>query len=94
MLWRELRNRQLSHWKFRRQHAIDRFIVDFVTLDGKFIIEVDGATHSTDAELKRDTERTRILESLRFHVFRVTNEEVRTNIDGVLDTILNELSTR
>ena len=93
-LWRMLRNRQLSRWKFRRQHPIDRFIVDFVTLDGKLVVEVDGATHSTDAELKRDAERTQILESLGFHIIRVSNDDVYTNIEGVLETILNELPTR
>jgi very-short-patch-repair endonuclease len=94
VLWRMLRNRQLSRWKFRRQHPIDRFIVDFVTLDGKLVIEVDGATHSTDAEMKRDNERTRILETLGFHVVRVSNDDLRTNLAGVLDTILNELEGR
>jgi very-short-patch-repair endonuclease len=63
-LWRPLRNRRLAHWKFRRQHPIDRYIVDFVTLDGKLVVEVDGATHGSAAELARDAQRTRILESL------------------------------
>ncbi len=92
-LWRKLRGRQLARWKFRRQHPIDRFIVDFVTLDGKLIVEVDGATHSTPLEIGRDKERTRILESLGFHIVRVTNEDVFTNLDGVLDTILHELGS-
>jgi len=93
LLWRELRNRQLSHWKFRRQHPIDRFIVDFVTISGKLIVEVDGATHSTLSEIRRDAERTAILESLGFHVVRVTNDDVYRNLDGVLETILHELGT-
>ena len=70
-LWRVLRNRQLARWKFRRQHPIDRYVVDFITLDGKLIVEVDGATHSTRNELARDAERTRILEALGFHIVRV-----------------------
>jgi very-short-patch-repair endonuclease len=45
-LWQALRNRRLARWKFRRQHSIDRYVVDFVTLDGKLIVEVDGATRS------------------------------------------------
>ncbi len=93
LLWRKLRGRQLGRWKFRRQHPIDRFFVDFVTLDGKLIIEVDGATHSEPHEVRRDAERTRILESLGFHVVRVTNEDVYANMDGVLDTILHELGS-
>jgi very-short-patch-repair endonuclease len=92
-LWRELRNRQLGRWKFRRQHPIDRFIVDFVSLDAKLIIEVDGGTHSTDRERARDRSRTLALEQLGFHVMRVTNAEVDRNLDGVLDSILRELGS-
>jgi very-short-patch-repair endonuclease len=91
ILWRELRNRQLARWKFRRQHPIDRYIVDFVTLDGKLIIEVDGGTHSTDEERTRDGRRTEALERLGFHVMRVTNADVYKNLEGVLETVLHEL---
>jgi very-short-patch-repair endonuclease len=79
-----LRNRRLARWKFRRQHQIDKYIVDFVTLDGKLIVEVDGATHSTEAELHSDIERTRVLESCGFHVIRVSNVDVYDNLEGVL----------
>ena len=91
-LWQALRNRRLAHWKFRRQHPIDRFVVDFVTIDGKLIIEVDGATHGSDAAAARDAERTAILESLGFHVVRVTNTDVYENLDGVLDMIDSTLN--
>ena len=83
LLWRELRNRQLARWKFRRQHPIDRFIVDFVSLDAKLIVEVDDGTHSTDKERARDQSRTRALEQLGFQVMRVTNAEVDRNLDGI-----------
>ena len=86
-LWRALRNRKLARWKFRRQHPIDRFIVDFVTLDGKLVVEVDGATHSTAAALRRDAERSRVLEALGFLVVRVSNIDVYENIGGVLEMI-------
>ena len=86
-LWRVLRNRQLARWKFRRQHPIDRYIVDFVTLEGKLIVEVDGETHSTATQLTRDRERERILSSLGFHVVRVTNVDVYENLDGVQEMI-------
>jgi very-short-patch-repair endonuclease len=91
-LWQVLRNRKLSRWKFRRQHPIDRYVVDFVTLDGKLIVEVDGLTHSTPRETDRDAERTRALESLGFLVVRVSNAYVYDNIDGVLEMI--ELTLR
>jgi very-short-patch-repair endonuclease len=86
-LWYALRNRKLARWKFRRQHSIDRFVVDFVTLEGKLVIEVDGATHATALELARDAERTRILESNGFLVLRVTNLDVYENLGGVLEAI-------
>jgi very-short-patch-repair endonuclease len=78
---------RLARWKFRRQHPIDRYIVDFVTLDGKLIVEVDGATHGSAAELARDAQRTSILESLGYAVVRVTNLDVYENMDGVLEMI-------
>ena len=93
-LWQALRNRRLARWKFRRQHPIDRYVVDFVTLDGRLIVEVDGATHGSDAEIARDAERTRVLESLGFHVIRVSNLDVFDNLTGVLEMIEGTLNLR
>jgi very-short-patch-repair endonuclease len=93
VLWRELRGRRLLRWKFRRQHQMLRYIVDFVTLDGKLVIEVDGATHSTEYEQERDLRRTVELENAGFHVLRVTNTEIYENLDGVLTAILHELGS-
>jgi very-short-patch-repair endonuclease len=56
-------------------------------LEGKLIVEVDGVTHATAAALKRDEERTRVLEPLGFLVVRVSNVDVYGNIDGVLEMI-------
>jgi very-short-patch-repair endonuclease len=86
-LWQALRNRKLARWKFRRQHPIDRYVVDFATLEGKLVVEIDGVTHSTTAALRRDEERTRVIESLGFLVVRVSNTDVYDNIDGVLEMI-------
>jgi very-short-patch-repair endonuclease len=90
-LWQALRNRRLARWKFRRQHPIDRFIVDFVTLDGKLIVEVDGVTHSTTSEIKRDQARTEVLEACGFFVVRVSNTDVYENLEGVLEMIETSL---
>jgi very-short-patch-repair endonuclease len=81
-LWQALRNRRLARWKFRRQHQIDRFIVDFVTIEGKLIVEVDGVTHDSHKAVARDSERTRILEALGFNVVRVTNTDVYGNLEA------------
>jgi very-short-patch-repair endonuclease len=77
--------------QFRRQHVVDRYTVDFVSLGAKLIVEVDGATHSTGRETARDAERTRVLESLGFHIVRVTNIDVYKNLGGVLEMIAGTL---
>ena len=90
-LWQALRNRQLARWKFRRQHPVDRYVVDFVTLDGKLIIEVDGVTHSNPIEIERDEARTKVLEACGFLVLRVSNTDVYENLEGVLELIRTSL---
>jgi len=92
-LWRALRNRRLARWKFRRQHPIDRYFDDFVCIDGKLIVEVDGATHSTAAELSNDAERTRVLESFGFQIIRVTNTDIYENLEGVQEVIFAALGS-
>jgi len=90
-LWQALRNRRLARWKFRRQHPIDRYVVDFVTLAGKLIVEVDGATHSEPSELARDRGRSDVLEACGFHIVRVSNTDVYENLEGVLEMIESTL---
>ena len=91
-LWQKLRNRQLNGFKFRRQAPIGTYIVDFSCSDLKLIVEVDGGQH---AEQQRyDSARTEYLESLGFTVIRFWNNEVLTNIDGVLETLTLTLSRR
>ena len=84
ILWEQLRNKKLGV-KFRRQHIIDCYIPDFVSLSIKLIIEVDGKIH-----LKRrteDEERTRRLEMLGYKVIRFKNEEVENDLEKVLNEI-------
>jgi len=90
-LWQALRNRRLARWKFRRQHPIDRYVVDFVTLDGKLIVEVDGVTHAEASELARDKARSEVLEACGFLVVRVSNTDVYDNLEGVLEMIESTL---
>lgn len=93
LLWQELRNRKLNGEKFRRQHPIDQFIVDFVCLDKKLIIEVDGSVH--DKTKQEDQDRTNILEQKKgFKVIRFSNDEVLNNTESVLELIKSSLSTR
>ena len=85
-LWQALL-RRLARWKFRRQHSIDRYVVDFVTLDGKLIVEVDGITHVEPSELARDKARSDVLEACGFLVVRVSNTDVYDNLEGALEMI-------
>jgi very-short-patch-repair endonuclease len=90
-LWQALRNRRLERWKFRRQHPIDRYVVDFVTLDGKLIVEVDGMAHDTPSERAKDGARSNVLEACGFHIVRVSNTDVYDNLEGVLEMIESTL---
>lgn len=72
---------------------VDSFIADF-GWSHRLVIEVDGATHSTDDEIARDLSRQRYIESQGFVVLRFTNADVITNIDGVMDTVVGVLDQR
>ena len=91
MLWQALRNRALSQHKFARQEPVGPYFADFCCRERKLIIELDGATHSTDAELARDAKRMRFLESQNYRVIRFTNANVYDDIESVTNTILAAL---
>jgi very-short-patch-repair endonuclease len=88
-LWSELRNRQLGGLKFVRQAAIGPYFVDFLCREHSVVVEVDGATHSTNHELASDAVRTAFLEAQGFRIFRAHNSEIYDNLDGVCDSLLN-----
>ena len=90
-LWAQLKGKKLGS-KFRQQHLIDDFIVDFVCLTKQLIIEVDGKIH--DLQKEKDEARTAVLENLGYKVIRFSNEEVIMNIEEVLVKIKTELSTQ
>jgi very-short-patch-repair endonuclease len=92
LLWRRLRNRQLGGFKFVRQAAVGPYFADFACRECKLIVEVDGATHSLEAELEADAARSAELERMGYRVHRVTNQDVARNLDGVLETILHLLA--
>jgi len=90
-LWNHLRNKNLDGYRFRRQHPIGPFIVDFVCVSEKLIIEVDGATHGEEVETTYDVGRTEFLENQGWRVVRYGNEEIYKNPDDVLDDIYAHL---
>ncbi|AUP79741.1 isoleucine--tRNA ligase [Flavivirga eckloniae] len=91
ILWESLRGKKLDNYKFRREHIIDEFIVDFVCLSQRLVIEVDGGYHNKPEVVEADKLRTQILEDLGYNVIRFTNEEVIGDIDGTLEKISNKL---
>jgi very-short-patch-repair endonuclease len=90
-LWFALRDRRFAQFKFRRQVAIGPFIADFVCFDARLVIEVDGGRH---AESASDVRRVRWFAANQFAVLRFWNNDVLSNLNGVLTVILDELSKR
>ena len=97
LLWSKLRNRQMSGWKFRRQHPIGPYFADFVCSEAMLVIEIDGDTHGSDAQIARDQRRTRFMESEGWTVHRFWNADLTENVDGILwqiEDILKSISAR
>lgn len=90
-LWHHLRNRRLQGWKFRRQHEIDRYIVDFSCPDAALVVELDGSQHGE--QLAYDEIRTHKLQTMGYRVLRFWDNEALTNIEGVLEVILEALAS-
>jgi very-short-patch-repair endonuclease len=88
-LWQALRNRQLNGAKFRRQHVIGRFIVDFYCAEAHLVIEVDGPIHAT--QIDEDSERDRDLKNRGLTVLRFKNNSVIQELARVLDRIAAHL---
>lgn len=91
LLWERLRDRQFHGFKFRRQHAIGRFIVDFYCPVRRMIIELDGPIH--DQQIEHDLERTEALVAQGYRVVRWTNDQIMHDLPRMLDqshTILTE----
>jgi len=84
LLWSHIRNRKINGLKFRRQHPINKCVVDFVCIERSLVIELDGGQH---AESMDDKEGDAWLGREGYTVLRFWNNEVLTNIDGVLETI-------
>ena len=87
-LWSALRGRRLQGLTFRRQVPIAGFIVDFACHQKKLVIEVDGATHSTEIERRKDAIRTAALEAEGYRVVRFWNDDIYRNLPDVLDRVI------
>lgn len=94
ILWEKLRNRRFLNLKFRRQHPLHAFVVDFYCHKLKLIVEADGGYHNEPEQHKLDNSRTAELEKLGFAVIRFTNEEILQNTEKTLkklEAIVNKM---
>ena len=87
ILWSRLRRKALAGFRFRRQVPLRGYVVDFACFEARLIVEVDGATHSTEREIARDERRDVGLKADGFAVLRVMNDDVFNNLEGVMETI-------
>lgn len=92
LLWSKLRGYQIQGLKFRRQHGIGPYIVDFFCPERWLAIEVDGDVHATENKIKNDRLRENHLHSLGIMIVRYNNDEVLGNLDGVLEDITLQIS--
>jgi very-short-patch-repair endonuclease len=91
LLWQALRARKIGGFKFRRQHPLGRFILDFYCAKCKLVIEVDGEIHHNRQDY--DAERTKYLQSYGYTILRFQNHEVIKNLQQVLHEILQTALT-
>ncbi|MGQ9779219.1 MAG: endonuclease domain-containing protein [Bacillota bacterium] len=92
MLWGLIRDRQLGGAKFRRQHPVGPFILDFYCHEAKLAVELDGGVHTDPEQAKRDAERTKALEAEGIRVLRFWNHEVHERTEEVLAKIREALT--
>src|SRR3990172_12727883 len=86
LFWAKLRRKPFQGCRFRRQHAIGSYIVDFVCVGRGVVVEVDGGQHSEDVKV-RDEKRDMLLQTKGYRVLRFWNNEILTNMEGVLEAI-------
>ena len=86
IIWNLIRNKKIGA-RFRRQHQIGDYVIDFVSIEKKLIIEIDGGQHNNEQDVKYDEKRTLYLKNLGFKVIRFWNNDVLNNLDGVYDII-------
>ena len=90
ILWEQLRNRRLNGIKFRRQHPLGKYIVDFYSPAHRLVVEIDGEFHRYQAD--QDQSRTQELEDYGYRVIRFWNHEVEHKLMEVLERIVNYCS--
>jgi len=94
LVWRWLRGRRFSGYKFRRQHAIGIYYLDFFCEEAALNVELDGSQHGFPDQRKHDLEREKFLKSRGIKMLRFWNSHLRRNAQNIRDTIFDELQKR
>jgi very-short-patch-repair endonuclease len=89
IMWNHLSRRQMSGYKFRRQHSVDQYVLDFYCPELKLAIEIDGDSHFMPGAQEQDKTRQEHIEAFGIRFLRFTNEDVCKNVDGVCQTVYN-----
>jgi len=93
LLWNKLRNRQLNGYKFFRQYSVGKYVLDFYCPVKRVGVELDGGHHGEEIQARYDMMRDRYLATISIRVIRFWNHEVKSNLPGVLETLLHTLET-
>jgi adenine-specific DNA-methyltransferase len=91
IFWSRVRAKRFTGLKFKRQYPLGKYIVDFICLGKKLIIELDGSQHKEENQERYDKKRTEFLEKLGFKILRFWNNEINDNLEGVFIKIENLL---
>ena len=89
LIWHGVRNRRCGGYKFRRQVSIDHYVVDFLCIAKKLVVEIDGVSH--EGREGYDAVRTQHLEQRGYHVIRFSNDDVYEDVDAVIEAIYETL---
>jgi very-short-patch-repair endonuclease len=94
ILWSRLKGRQILGCKFRRQHSVGAYILDFYSPEIRFGIELDGDSHYEVGAKEYDERRTQFIDGFNIKIIRVLNTDIYDNLDGILEMIGNEVLRR
>ncbi|MBK5275287.1 MAG: endonuclease domain-containing protein [Desulfuromonadales bacterium] len=94
LLWYCLRRKQLGGFRFRRQHPFEQYVLDFFCFKARLVVELDGGQHNSPEIHLRDKERTLFLKQHGIQVVRFWNNEVFSNLEGVLQSIYDVLQEK
>ena len=93
-LWQILKGKQLKGVKFRRQHSVGNYVLDFYCPEFKLAVELDGQGHFEEAQILKDSEREKFINELGIKIIRIENKNVFENVDSVISFIEENLRRR